>query len=131
MLATWSMVFANSFSVSISAVVWNINHSPKIISILPSSDPKLIWKNKIQNYSIYLIDDEKDEISFNITPMTWYSNPVSWTIVSSGFDSSSWAYINFTYLSPADVPTPNPTKVTVTLNDWPNIIAKDINLYVY
>lgn len=121
----------NAEQVIVTAVVWNLNHTPVITSINPSSDPKLIARNKTQNYTIYLRDDEQDAIYYTITPQSWYVDPISWTINSSDFDSSSWAYINFKYLAPNTKPTPNPTKVTITINDWPNLVSKDINLYIY
>lgn len=126
-LNVWAFVFATWYSVNISAVVWNLNHAPKIVSVNPASDPRLIWINKIQKYSLYMTDDELDTIYYTITPKDWYSNPISWIINS--FDSGSWAYINFTYLSPST--SVNSTKITITLNDWPNLVSKDINLYVY
>lgn len=96
-------VFANG-SVGVSAVVGSLNHSPAIITLTPSSDPKLLGMNKIQNYTLYFRDDEKDTVSYTITPVNGYANPISGTIHPSDYDSGSGAYINFTYLSPATLP---------------------------
>lgn len=123
-------VFANQ-SVGVSAIVGSLNHSPVVTTLAPSSDPKLLGPDKIQNYMLYFRDDEKDTVSYTITPVSGYTNPVSGTVNPSDYDSQSGAYINFTYLSPSESPTPNPTTVTVTLNDGPNLVNKDIHLYIY
>ncbi|MDD5197596.1 MAG: hypothetical protein PHN60_01910 [Candidatus Gracilibacteria bacterium] len=123
-------VFANG-SVGVSAVVGSLNHSPTIITLTPSSDPKLLGTSKIQNYTLYFRDDEKDTVYYTITPVNGYANPISGTVNLSDYDSGSGAYVNFTYLSPATIPTGNLTTVTVTLNDGPNLVNKDIHLYIY
>ncbi len=120
-------------SVIVSAVVWNDNHAPIILSVTPNSDPRILAKNKTQSYTIYFRDDEKDQITYTITPQNWFANPISGTILSSDYDTASWAYINFLYLSPAISDTSlNPNeKITITLNDWPKVIKKELNLYIY
>lgn len=127
----WIVSISYAQQVVVSAIVWSIDRAPQILTINPDSDPKVIARNKTQNYTIYFSDTEKDTVYYTITPLSWYTNPISWTVNSSDYDSASWAYINFTYLAPSTKPTPNPTKVTVTLNDWPNLVTKDINLYIY
>lgn len=117
--------------MGVSAIVGSLNHSPVITTLTPSGDPKLLGRDKIQNYTLYFRDDEKDTVSYTITPVSGYTNPVSGTVNPSDYDSQSGAYINFTYLSPSATPTPNPTTVTVTLNDGPNLVNKDIHLYIY
>lgn len=109
----------------------SFNHPPVITTLSPSSDPKLLGQNKIQNYTLYFRDDEKDTVSYTITPVSGYVNPVSGTVNPSDYDSMSGAYVNFTYLSPSVIPSPDPTTVTVTLNDGPNLVNKDIHLYIY
>lgn len=131
LLISFVVSIVNAEQVIVSAVVWSINHTPIILHINPNSDPKLIARNRTQNFSVYFKDDEKDTIYYTLTPQDWYTDPISWTINSADFDSNSWAYINFKYLAPSVKPTPNPTKVTVTINDWPNLVSKDINLYIY
>ncbi len=116
-------------SVVVSAVVWNLNHSPVVINIVPSNNPKLLKTNSLQNFSLYFRDDEKDIIYYTITPKDWYTNPINWIIYSSDYDSTSWAYINFAYLAPS-IKAWN-SNVNIILNDWPNIVSKDINLYIY
>ena len=101
------------------------------MSVSPSSDPKLLARNKIQNYTLYFRDDEKDTVTYTITPVSGYTNPISGTISPGSYDTASGAYINFTYLAPATVPAPNPTTVTVTLNDGTSLISKDIRLLIY
>ena len=123
-------VFADQ-SVQVTAIVGSVNHSPVIVNISPSSDPKLLAKNKIQNYTLYFRDDEKDIVSYTITSVSGYANPISVTISATDYDSSSWAYVNFTYLAPSSTPAPNPTTVTVTFNDGTNLVNKDIHLYIY
>lgn len=123
-------VFASQ-SVQVTAIVGTMNHSPIVTSIVPSSDPKLLGRNKIQNYTLYFRDDEKDVVSYTITPAHGYVNPISGTVGPSGYDSGSGGYVNFTYLAPATVPTGNLTTVTVTLNDGSNLVHKVINLYIY
>ena len=103
------------------------------MSLAPSSDPKLLGKNKIQNYTLYFRDDERDTVSYTITPSLngGYTNIINGTIHPSDYNAGSWAYVNFTYLSPASSPSPNPTTVTVTLSDGSNLVNKDIHLYIY
>ena len=127
-------VFAANQSVQVSAVVGNINHAPIILSTLPASDPKLLASNKIQNYAIYFRDDERDPISYTITPANGggFVSPISGTIQSTDYDTASGAYVHFTYLSPAVAPASNPTTVTVTLTDsGQNLVTKNIRLYIY
>lgn len=116
-------------SVIVSAVVWNINQAPLVLDINPNSNPRFLARNKTQSYTIYFRDTEKDIVHYTITPVNGYSNPISGTILSTDYDSWSWAYINFLYLAPALATTNE--KVIVTLNDWPNVVVKELNLYIY
>lgn len=115
----------------VTAIVGAGNHSPVVLSVSPANDPKLLSRNKIQNYTLYFRDDEKDTVTYTITPVSGYANPISGTISTTDYDSASGAYVNFTYLSPANLPAPNPTTVTVTLNDATNLVNKDIHLLIY
>lgn len=116
-------------SVVVSAVVWNLNHSPVIISVVPNNNPKVLKNTSLQNFTIYFRDDEKDTVYYTITPRDWYTNPTSWVINHSNYDSGSGAYINFSYLAPSSAVWNS--SVNVIINDWPNVISKDINLYIY
>lgn len=120
-------------SVIVSAVVWTWNHAPIILSVTPNSDPRILAKNRIQSYTIYFRDDEKDQITYTITPENWFSNPMNGTILSSNYDADNGAYINFLYLSPATSNTSiNPNeKIIVTINDWTTVVKKELNLYIY
>jgi hypothetical protein len=118
-------------SVFVSAVVGLGNHAPIIQTIIPSSDPKLLGRNKIQNYSIYFRDDEKDTVTYTISPMDGYVNPLNGAINRSDYDTFSGAFINFTYLAPGGIPLSNPTTITITLNDSTTLIHRDIHLYIY
>lgn len=129
-LSSVFFVFANQ-SVNVSAIVGAINHAPVILSVTPSSNPKLLGTNKIQNYTLYFRDDEQDTITYTITPVSGYTNPISGTVNPADYDGSDGAYINFTYLSPSVVPAPNPTTVTITFNDGSNLVNKDVRLYIY
>lgn len=123
-------VFANQ-SVNVSAVVGSLNHAPVVLTMSPSSDPKLLGTNKIQNYTLYFRDDERDMVYYTITPVDGYTNPISGTINAADYDTASGAYVNFTYLSPSVIPAWNLSTITVTLNDGPNLVNKDIHLYIY
>ncbi len=116
-------------SVIVSAVVWNLNHSPVVLTVVPNNDPKLLKTNALQNFSLYFRDDEKDTIYYTITPLDWYTNPISGIINTSDYDSASGAYVNFAYLAPSTKVWT--TSVNIILNDWPNVVSKDINLYIY
>lgn len=120
-------------SVIVSAVVWTDNHSPVILSVNPNSNPRILATNKTQSYTIYFRDDEKDQITYTITPDNWFANPISGTILSSNYDTASWAYINFLYLSPATSNiSSNPNeKIIVTINDGVTVVKKELNLYIY
>ncbi|MDD2565682.1 MAG: hypothetical protein PHZ26_02020 [Candidatus Gracilibacteria bacterium] len=126
--------FANN--VLVTATVGTINHSPIILSVNPSDNPRLLKTNKIQKYIIKLRDDEKDIINYTITAMSGFVSPVNGQI--STFDSLSGAYINFTYITPSSVPTGSLDKITLTLTTpyatgetSTGIVTKDLNIYVY
>lgn len=125
-----SLLNANG-SITVSAVVWDINQSPLVLSVNPDGDPWILETNEIQNYTIYFKDTENDKVYYTITPgnNSWYVSPISWTINSSDYDSNSWAYINFLYLAPSVAKAD--ANITITLNDWPNVITKQLNLYIY
>ncbi len=129
-LALWYIAVAD-YSVIVTAIVWNQNQAPVVITVNPSDDPRMLKVSKIQRYSIYFNDNEKDTVSYTITSPDWYIYPANGTI--SSFDSSSWAYINFTYSSPASAPVWNLSSITITLNDWVwwNVITKKLNTYIY
>lgn len=115
--------------VLITAIVWWWNNIPVIMSINPSDDPRLLRANKVQKYIVYVKDEEKDDIHYEITPSRWYVNPVNWLITSSSLDNSSWAYINFTYISPS---TAWMDTITITThNSWSTSQIKNLNIYVY
>lgn len=120
-----------SQNVIVSAVVWSINQAPLVVSVNPSSNPRILWTNKTQSYSVWFSDNEKDTIYYTITPKDGYTNPVSWVINPSDYDVNWNAYVNFLYLSPASAPSWWFTDITVTLNDGPNVVVKTLNLYIY
>jgi hypothetical protein len=116
-------------SVVVSAVVWNINHAPVIVSILPNWNPEIIENNSLQNFSITFRDDELNHMYYTITTESdWgYTSPISWEITVSQYNWNQ-ANLNFSYLAPQIT---GAKKITITLNDWPNVVSKDINLYIY
>lgn len=116
-------------SVIVSAVVWNINQAPLVLNVIPNSNPRFLARNKTQSYTLYFRDNEKDIIYYTITPVNGYTNPISWVINIWDYDGNNWAYINFLYLAPALATTNE--KVIVTLNDWPNVVVKELSLYIY
>lgn len=118
-------------SVQVTAIVGSLNHAPVVTAVSPSNNPKMLGRNKIQNYTVTFRDDEKDIVYYTITPVAGYANPTSGVINPSDYDSGSGATINFTYLAPVTLPSPNPTSVTVTLNDGPNLVNKIINLFIF
>lgn len=132
-LSSFFMYYSNltiaASSVVVSAVVWNVNHAPVVIEVLPDSNPKLLKRNALQNFTLYFRDDEKDIVYYTITPKDWYTNPINWTINISNYDSSSGAYVNFSYLAPST--NVWNTNVNIVLNDWSNIVSRNINLYIY
>lgn len=116
-------------SVIVSAIVWNQNSAPLIMSVNPDSNPRILKTNRTQSYTLYFRDNEKDFVSYTITPQNWYTTPISGTINSSDYDNNSWAYINFLYLAP---PTAYANEsIIVTINDGTSIVSKQLNLYVY
>lgn len=115
-------------SVIVSAIVGNINHAPVVLSVTPNSNPRLLKINKTQTYSLFLRDDEKDTLYYNIIPNNGYTNPISGTINPSDYNSSSGVYINFLYLAPA-ISTSD--TITVVINDTSNVISKDLHLTIY
>lgn len=121
---------ANS-SVIVSAVVGSLNQAPLVLSVNPNWDPWILETNSIQDYIIYFKDNEKDTVYYTVTPWdnSWYVTPISWVINPWDYDSNNWAYINFLYLAPA-IWNSN-ASITITLNDWPNVTFKKLNLYIY
>lgn len=116
-------------SVIVSAVVGNINHAPVILSVIPDSNPRFLRVNRTQSYTLYFRDNEKDTVSYTMTPANGFTHPISGTIEASNYDASSWAYINFLYLAPS-IPVENET-ITLTINDGSNVISKELHLYIY
>jgi len=131
LLLIFSVLFINnSFwakSVQVTAVVWDVNVAPVIISTTPSSNPISIQRNKVQDFSIQVSDEEWDSITYTITAEVWTVSPISWTITNT----TTPQYINFSYLAPSTKPFPNNKKIIITLNDWENLITKTIQLYIY
>lgn len=127
------LIFSNAHaveSVTVSAVVGNINHSPVVISVTPNNNPKLLSADSLQNFVIRFRDDEQNHVYYTITTESngWYTSPISWEITTSSYDSNNETTIDFSYLawSVTWVKT-----ITVTINDGPNVISKDINVYIY
>lgn len=116
-------------SVVVSAIVWNLNNAPIILSITPNSNPRILKTNRTQSYSIYFRDNEKDTITYTITPQYGYTNPISGTISPSDYGSDNTAYVNFLYLSPANAT--NNESIIVTIYDGNTLISKQLNLYIY
>lgn len=117
-------------NVSVYAVVWGGNVTPKILSTTPNFDPVVIKRNSLQNFSIQINDPDSNSITYTITPSDGSVLPTSWTITDP-VNLQAWqAYLNFTYISP-NIKVPGWT-ITITLNDWSwEVITKIINLYVY
>lgn len=124
--------FSYAAKVWVFATVWSINQSPIFIDVNPNSDPKLLKTWTKQTYSITISDKEKDNISYTITADNWFLNLSSWTISSWSYSIDKWyAYINFSYLAPTNIPSWNFTSIYITLNDWYNVVVKKLNLYIY
>ena len=116
-------------TVVVSAIVGNINSAPLIISVTPSSDPKLLGAGEVQNFSVYYRDNEKDSATFTVTPQDGFVTPISGRIPKSSYDTNSGATINFTYRAPES--SVGTSQVTVTINDGSNVTTKTIGLYIY
>ena len=72
---------------------------------------------------------ERDAITFTVTPQDGFSAPLSGHIAASAYDSSSGAYVRFTYRAPETAV--GTSEITVTLNDGSNVTTKTIGLYIY
>lgn len=116
-------------SVIVSAIVWNQNSAPIIMSVNPDSNPRILKTNRTQSYTLYFRDNEKDNVSYTITPLNGYTTPISGSISPADYDSNNWAYINFLYLAPPTAYTNE--SIIVTINDGNSIVSKQLNLYVY
>lgn len=121
---------ANS-NVTVSAVIWNINSAPLILSVNPSSSLNILEEWESQVFIINIRDIERDTLYYTITPENGYVNPISWIIESSEYNSEWETSITFTYLAPVPAPSWNYDKVTVTISDWPNVVVRDINFYIF
>lgn len=117
--------------VFVTAKVGIQNSKPIVISVNPSNNPKLLWKNKSQSYTLYFRDDEKDPVSYSITAQSWSTNITSWNIASLDYDTASWAYISFLYFAPSLANASE--KIFVTLNDGngTGVTVKQLNLNIY
>jgi len=125
----WVLPTNAATSVTISAIVGNINSAPVILNISPNWNPEALPTNTLQNFSITVKDAEKDNITYTYTAQDWNTTPISWTILTSSYDVNNQVIINFSYLSPSVAVWT--TKITLTINDWVNVIYQDINLYIY
>ena len=116
-------------SVIISAVVGNINQAPVITQITPNWTTELLAANSLQNFSLTFMDNENNHIYYTITTETdwWYTSPISGEISQSDYNWNL-ANIDFTFLAWTTIWDKT---ITITLNDWPNVIFKDINVYIY
>lgn len=120
---------SNATNVLVTAKVWTLNSKPVVISVNPASNPRILQKNRSQNYAIYFQDDEKDTVTYTITPDSGFVNVSNGTIRLADYDTSNRAYINFTYFAP-NFANAN-EKIIVTLNDGTNVTVRQLNLYIY
>ena len=123
-----SGIYANT-SVVVSATVGNIKPPPVVISVDPNSDPKLLGTSEVQRFSLYYQDADRDPVTFTVTPQDGFVAPLSGHVSKNTYDSSSGAYIHFTYRAPDRAV--GTSEVTVTLNDGSNVTTKVIGLYIY
>ena len=117
-------------NVSVSATVGNVNAAPVVLSVTPSSSPIAISVNGTQNVSLKIKDAEGDPISYTITTPYGGVSPSSGTITDSAALMAGTAYINFLHVAPATAPGAV-YKVSVVLNDGPNLVTKTISFYAY
>lgn len=127
-VALW-VTLVSAKDVLVTARVWVINSKPVVLSVNPANNPKLLWVSTAQSYTLYFRDDEKNPVTYTITPDAGFTN-ISNGVVNT-YDSQSGAYINFTYFAPS-TPLPN-ERVIVTLNDNSStgVTVKQLNLYIY
>lgn len=116
-------VFAES-NIQVSATVWNVDIAPIITRVNPNSNPRILQANNLQAYSISIKDTDTDTIYYTITPKYGYTSHISWSI-----EINQTGTFNFLYLAPDWNYTDE--KITVTINDWTNVITKTLNLYIY
>jgi hypothetical protein len=86
-----SCTFGVSYAtnVLVTAKVGNLNSKPIVISVNPASNPRILQKNKSQNYAIYFQDAEKDIVTYTITPDSGFVNVSNGTIRLADYDTSN------------------------------------------
>jgi hypothetical protein len=117
---------------TLSAIVWNGNYAPNVISVNPNGNPEILAKSSVQNFSLTFKDNEKNNVSYTITPETngGSANPTSGNITSWNYNASNEATINFAYSAPSTAV--GNKKITITLNDGVNAtVSYDIKVFIY
>jgi len=131
----WSFnnIFAEK-SITVSAIVGEINHAPKIVITSPSSLNNIWTTEYIQNWTsiaidFWVTDNESDAIYYTISSSIWVvSNDNWWPVTTSKLISSS-ELKQFHYLAPSWIYWPQ--VITLTANDWISVSIKELKIYIY
>ena len=122
-------------SVTVSAIVWAINHSPVIKIISPNTLQNPWWIEYVQNWTAIAIDflatdSESDNVYFTISTSEWVVSAESWWPYQATNDENTTAMKRqFLYLAP--VWTYWMKKITITVSDWISVSVKELNVYIY
>lgn len=129
LISNISFVFSSS-SVVVSAVVWNLNQAPVVLSVNPNYSPLQVEYGGIQNISLQVKDVEWDITHYSISTPNWAVSIINGSLTNSTNLKNGIAYISFTYIAPASW-IDTSFDITVTLNDGPNFVTKTIPVFVY
>lgn len=121
-------------SVSVSAIVWNLNQ-PAVISIISPS--YLNNANEVEYIEAWtsfaldfrITDNESNSIYYTATPSHWAVSSENWWPFATTYNKQ------IVYLAPSSIPADqswsNQPKITITANDWSSITTKVVYLYIY
>lgn len=123
-----SVFAATNGSVLVYAIVGNINSAPVITDMIPewvgTWTIAVSIEYGFQDFDITLADSESDTITYTITTQYGTTDKISGQILPSEYNNN----FAFTYFTPSIEIIDT---ITITFNDWSNVISREIFLDVY
>lgn len=126
-------IFAEK-SITVSAIVGSINHTPNIIITSPSELNNPWELEYVQNWTsvaidFWITDDESDDVYYTISASKWVVSNDNWWPISSFPSIDNVKKKQFHYLAPFWIYWEN--TITITANDWVSVSVKELKIYIY